>query len=86
VTTTGPSRPGLLITYHMLSAGDRSIQQLQEALQGGHSVSVELPDPRERPGQAARAMVGALGDIAEANPDVQVKVLDHTALKVCIAC
>jgi len=63
--------------------GDGSMQRLHEALQGGHTVSMNVLDPHEHPLQAAGAMVGALEDIAIANPDVLVRSLDHTALKGC---
>ena len=59
------------------------MQRLHEALQGGHTASVNVLDPHEHPLQAAGAMVEALEDIALANPDVLVRNLDHTALKVC---
>lgn len=66
--------------WHASPAESSSVQQLLESFGSGHTVRLDVADS-SKPATAG-SMLQATSDIASANPDLAVKVLDHSALKV----
>jgi hypothetical protein len=58
------------------------VQQLLQSFGSGHTVRLDVADG-SRPASAG-SLLQATSDVVAANPDVAVKVLDHSALKVCM--
>jgi hypothetical protein len=56
------------------------VQQLLQSFGSGHTVQLDVVDD-SRPASAG-SLLQAASDVVAANPDVAVKVLDHSALKV----
>lgn len=73
----------VLLNIAGLAPESSSVQQLLESFGSGHTVRLDVADS-SKPATAG-SMLQATSDIASANPDLAVKVLDHSALKGCHA-
>lgn len=77
-SSTMPTRACPVLSSNCAEAS--SVSKLLKSLGDGHTVQLDVAQD-DKPSSAG-SMLQATSDVISANPDVTVKVLDHSALKV----